>query len=180
MPHRNSLPPTKTTSERRCWRDYAKARDEVEEGGAALWKEKRWGWKWLFTNTVNMKRNIRAIMSFRVFTPIFLIKVPLLPEWMDERASDGCGENRRHTWVDGGGSNTNEQHPLIYHICSFFSCHASATPFLHFLTQEGVYVLRMCLCERWETAPGRIILLLLSYTCPGSWWRWLWRDMTCG
>lgn len=84
-----------------------------------------------------MKRNIRAIMSFRVFTPIFLIKVPLLREWMDERASDGCGENRRHTWVDGGGSNTNEQHPLIYHICSFFLCHASGTPFLHSLTQRA-------------------------------------------
>lgn len=69
-------------------------------------------WKWLFTNTVNVKGNIRAIMSFRVFTPIFLIKVLISPEC---KAGDGRSENIR----DATHADTNEQHPLIYHICSF-------------------------------------------------------------
>lgn len=143
----------------------------------------RWGWKRLFTNTVNMKRNIRAIMSFRVFTPIFLIKVPFLPEWMvgwmKERWVDDTSEathTRGGTWTKAGI--TNEQHPLIYHICAcvFSFSHIQQPILLPRLWRRyvaGVTVcVWVCVGKRMEAAQDE-----LSYTCTGS-WEWLWWDMT--
>lgn len=136
----------------------------------------RWGWKRLFTNTVNMKRNIRAIMSFRVFTPIFLIKVPFLPEWMvgwmKERWVDDTSEathTRGGTWTKAGI--TNEQHPLIYHICSFFSGHdARSIP------------IRSIFCEREERYEGARLQKELSHSPYRIMTRWLWwqgYDLPC-